>query len=359
MWTWQCIKSREGWGVGEEHFPARLDPKVNAFSYLSLCMTAVSFSYWTYSFLVGMGHTTPLWQLALPNGWREWQRDSELICSCQIPVTLLAVRILKFSVFLSDLIIFSKERIYCINTWWYRHAELCWCLLLLHLTIDAGLYPCRYVCVHKCTKRRRWMNEKHTNCTQFFIHGLISESCVLCACVCVHHGSHVDHMVLLLTWTDEDGMKDVHVLQMFCEVICVVRIIVCSDGKMHPWCVFVQTCIHVYLELLDSSDRKEDHSALVTSHYFSVYFHPISSALDVAIGTDWISFVLWEIGGHVGCCAIWFNVVAKLTAVHLSAEREIRTHTRFRRTLVIRTKHNMWIFRVTPFTKLLNDIYFT
>ena len=80
------------------------DPRV--FSYLSWCMTAVSFSYWTYSFLVGMGHTTPLWPLALLNGWREWQRDSELICSCQIPITLLAVRILKFSVFLSDLIIF-------------------------------------------------------------------------------------------------------------------------------------------------------------------------------------------------------------------------------------------------------------
>ena len=90
------------------------------------------------------------------------------------------------------------------------------------------------------------MNERHTNCTQFFIRGVISESCVLCACVCVcvcvHHGSHVDHMVLLLTRTDEDGMKDVHVPQMFCEVTCVVRIIVCSEGKMCV-CTDLYSCV--------------------------------------------------------------------------------------------------------------------
>ena len=34
---------------------------------------------------------------------------------------------------------------------------------------------------------------------------------------------------------------------------------------------------------------------------------------------------------------------------------EIQTHKRFRKTLFIRTKHNMWIFRVIPFVKLQND----
>ena len=37
----------------------------------------------------------------------------------------------------------------------------------------------------------------------------------------------------------------------------------------------------------------------------------------------------------------------------------VQTHKRFKRTLFIRTKHNMYIFGVIPSTKLQNDTYTT
>ena len=40
-------------------------------------------------------------------------------------------------------------------------------------------------------------------------------------------------------------MKDVHVLQMSCKVICFVHV-VCIDGEMHHWCVFVHTCTCIF-----------------------------------------------------------------------------------------------------------------
>ena len=38
-----------------------------------------------------------------------------------------------------------------------------------------------------------------------------------------------------------------------------------------------------------------------------------------------------------------------------SCDGKMQTHERFRRTLFIRTKHSMQIFRVIPFIKLQND----
>ena len=55
-----------------------------------------------------------------------------------------------------------------------------------------------------------------------------------------------------------------------------------------------------------------------------------------------------------GVCMVPFRM-ALLFSGECWLVDEIQTHKRFKRTLFIRTKHNMQIFRVIPFIKLQND----